>query len=338
MDQQNKRLESGRRTQRHLARGQDFDELAYEDEYTDYEYGPEYEYGRPVAALPQPRLSKRARIIWTLIFILIAFGSFFLGDIASSPDTHSATINVLDQKKNTVMGLVGASTASSTAITLIPGDAGTPIAEKLVDLSSDFLIVVAAIYLEKYLLTIAGFVAFKIMIPVASAFMIAFVNLPNHYYTIKSQLSSLAVRLFILGVAMYMIVPTSVFLSSMIEATYQESIETTIEQASQTTQRIEEATNEKEGEQQPDLLTTLQNLPNTVTENLTKWVDEAKESLNGFIEALAVMVVTSCIIPILVLVFFLWLIKTILGVQIEAPMRMIYPRTLRHIKRRSPKK
>jgi predicted PurR-regulated permease PerM len=124
----------------------------------------------------------------------------------------------------------------------------------------------------------------------------------------------------------------------MIEATYQESIETTIEQASQTTQRIEEATNEKEGEQQPDLLTTLQNLPNAVTENLTKWVDEAKESLNGFIEALAVMVVTSCIIPILVLVFFLWLIKTILGVQIEAPMRMIYPRTLRHIKRRGPKK
>ena len=39
--------------------------------------------------------------------------------------------------------------------------------EQLADLSSHFLVVLCAIYLEKYLLTLTGFLAFKILIPVA---------------------------------------------------------------------------------------------------------------------------------------------------------------------------
>ena len=34
---------------------------------------------------------------------------------------------------------------------------------------------------------------------------------------------------------------------------------------------------------------------------------------------LAVMLVTSCVIPVLVLVFFVWLVKVIIGVDIEFP-------------------
>jgi hypothetical protein len=52
-------------------------------------------------------------------------------------------------------------------------------------------------------------------------------------------------------------------------------------------------------------------------EGLGKLTDGARNSLNNFIEALAVMIVTSCIIPILVLVFFLWLAKIILGINID---------------------
>ena len=38
--------------------------------------------------------------------------------------------------------------------------------------------------------------------------------------------------------------------------------------------------------------------------------------LNRFLEALAVMLVTTCLIPILVLLFFVWLVKLILGVEL----------------------
>ena len=73
---------------------------------------------------------------------------------------NAHAIQSLDDKKTTALELTAAATAASAAITLIPGDAGTPIADKLADLSSYFLIVVCAIYLEKYLVTITGLAAF----------------------------------------------------------------------------------------------------------------------------------------------------------------------------------
>ena len=278
-----------------------------------------------------PRLSRRTRIILTVALVVVALLSFFvIADHASSPSTHNATIEKLDEKKSTVMGLVGASSASSTAITLIPGDAGTPIAEKLVDLSSDFLIVIAAIYLEKYLLTIAGFAAFKILIPVSCIMLVVYLWMSDTFYVIRQKVCQIALRLFLLGIAMYALVPVSVFISSMIEATYQESINETITQAEQTSEHIQQGTESAAAEEQPtDFLSTLQNLPETLTNNVSGWVDEAKNALNNFVEALAVMIVTSCVIPLLVLIFFLWLVKSILGVRVDTPMSIIYPRSLR---------
>ena len=48
----------------------------------------------------------------------------------------------------------------------------------------------------------------------------------------------------------------------------------------------------------------------------TAAVDKLKSVLNDFLEALAVMLVTSCLIPVLVLVFFVWLLKLFLGVDL----------------------
>ena len=48
-------------------------------------------------------------------------------------------------------------------------------------------------------------------------------------------------------------------------------------------------------------------------------IDEFKNMLNNMMEALAVMIVTSCLIPIIVLLFFVWLIQVILNVNIPAP-------------------
>ena len=57
-----------------------------------------------------------------------------------------------------------------------------------------------------------------------------------------------------------------------------------------------------------------------VTEGFTSVTSGAVEKLKGilnhFLEALAVMLVTSCLIPILVLFFFVWLIKLFLGADL----------------------
>ena len=101
------------------------------------------------------------------IAIAVALVSFFvIAPWAGSAETYSGIIASLDEKRNTVMQLVTGSTATSAGITLLPGDVGTPIAEKLLDLGADFAIVIGAIYLEKYALTILGLTAYRILVPI----------------------------------------------------------------------------------------------------------------------------------------------------------------------------
>ena len=286
----------------------------------------------------------RYKAILVAIALVVGLLSFFpLGSFASSTDTYAGSIQVLDDKKDTVMGLVAASTAASAAVSLLPGDAGTPIAEKLVDLSSDFLIVLTAIYLEKYLLTVLGFAAFKILVPLGCIAFIAAV-LVRRSFPMKKVLVGMSAKLALFGVAIAVVVPASLWVSGMIEATYQASIDETIATAQQTTAQIEaeqqaqeqvQASEQGEGEGDGGgsvldiFVKPVSDIVDNVTTSAADAVESAQNALNGFVEALAVMIVTSCIIPLLVLVFALWLVKVLLGVNIEVPMQALRPRALR---------
>ena len=286
-------------------------------------------------------LSPKARAVIAAVLVVIALLSFFvIAEFASSTETHASTISSLDAKKDTVMGLMGASTAASATISLLPGDAGTPIAEKFADLSSDFLIVITAIYLEKYLLTTLGFVAFRIIIPLG-CLVIAGALFIRERLNLRQSLMRLASKLLLFGIAIFLVVPVSIGVSGMIESTYKDSVDQTIAAANKTTEEIasapESATSES-GASSP--LEWFLGLPENVGNAVSDLADSAQKALdwftatlNRFIEALAVMVVTSCIIPIVVLIFFLWLVKLILGVDVTGSMQMVMPRTMRRVMR-----
>ena len=90
-------------------------------------------------------------IIIAISVIVAVFSFFYLGKKFSDPETYAKIITILDEKKTNVMGLTASTSAASIAITLIPDDIGTPIANQLADLSSYLLIILTVIYLEKYL-------------------------------------------------------------------------------------------------------------------------------------------------------------------------------------------
>lgn len=273
---------------------------------------------------------KQKKILFALIPIVIALLSFFvIARFTSSTEFNAKTIQSLDDKKTTVMELAAASTAASAAITLIPGDVGTPIANKLADLSSYFLIVLCAIYLEKYLLTITGYAAFKILVPIACVFF------SGYLLWRKEILRVVAQKFLLFGLAVYLVIPASVKVADMIETTYASSIESTIETAKQTTDEIESETGESgqvddkssnEKSQSDSDSDSKENaggffsgLFNKVQEGVSTATANVENVLNNFIEALAILLVTSCLIPILVLIFFVWLVKMLLGLNIDIP-------------------
>lgn len=273
---------------------------------------------------------KQKKILFALIPIVIALLSFFvIARFTSSTEFNAKTIQSLDDKKTTVMELAAASTAASAAITLIPGDVGTPIANKLADLSSYFLIVLCAIYLEKYLVTITGYAAFKILVPIACVFF------SGYLLWRKEILRVVAQKFLLFGLAVYLVIPASVKVADMIETTYASSIESTIETAKQTTDEIESETGESgqvddkssnEKSQSDSDSDSKENaggffsgLFNKVQEGVSTATANVENVLNNFIEALAILLVTSCLIPILVLISFVWLVKMLLGLNIDIP-------------------
>lgn len=274
-------------------------------------------------------------LTWLLIGILTFT---VIGKYAAAPESHQATITSLDEKKNTVLELTMATTATSAVITLLPGDIGTPIAEKVADLSGYLLIVLCAIFLEKYLVTITGYAAFKIFIPAACALFAANLFARNH------SLDRLARKLLIFGICIFLVVPASVKASDLIEHTYQVQIDAALEEAKGTEQLLENsveaaadnasessisgnqtsqqtAENSNLWQKAKDALSGAKESVASVVENVTisseELVQKVETSLSHFVEAVAVMLITSCVIPLLVLFVFFWLIKILVDVDLS---------------------
>ena len=291
----------------------------------------------------------KQKCITAVILLLVAILSItVIGKYASAPENHQKTIASLDEKRQTVMELTAASTVTSALITLLPGDTATPIAEKMADVSGYLLVVLCAIYLEKYLVTITGYVAFTYLIPAACVLWI--LNL----FFVNATVRKLAAKLSVFGIAIFLVVPASVKISDLIGDTYQAQIEATIEDAKSTQNILENSdmvndTNETEdngtgatgtatGNAQEkensnsgsvtnifdwakDAFSSAKDSVANVVENVTisteELVQKVENSLNHFIEAVAVMIITSCVIPMLVLLLFFWMVKIVLDVDLS---------------------
>lgn len=290
----------------------------------------------------------KQKCISAAVLLLVAILSItVVGKYVSAPENHQKTIASLDEKKQTVMELTAASTVTSALITLLPGDTATPIAEKMADVSGYLLVVLCAIYLEKYLVTITGYVAFTYLIPIACGLWM--LNLIFANATVRK----LAAKLAVFGLAISLVVPASVKISDLIGDTYQAQIKATIEDAKNTQSILEnsgvvddtnaaengtgitgtatENTQEKNNSESSsvsnifdwakDAISSAKDSVANVVENVTisteELVQKVENSLNHFIEAVAVMIITSCVIPMLVLLLFFWMVKIVLDVDLS---------------------
>ena len=257
----------------------------------------------------------KQKAVLAAAMILAAVLSFaVLAGALSAPSLHAGTINALEEKRDTVMGLAAASAAASAGITLIPGDVATPIADKLADLSSAFLGVLCAIYLEKYLVTMTFYVAFRYLVPAVCLLLV--VNL----FWQRDWLQRLMVKLVAFTVVICAVVPASMGLSGMIERTYSDSIEQTIASTEQAVESMENAAGDEE--ESGGLGGLLDQVVSGVTQAAEQVTEQVKTLLSRFLEALAVMIVTSCVIPAVVLLSFVWLANTILGMNVTLPKSM----------------
>lgn len=255
--------------------------------------------------------------------IIIVLSCTVVGNKATDPATYSHTIEVLDHSRTTILGLTAASAAASTALSAIPDDMCTPISQELSDLTSWFLVILAVIYLEKYLLTILGSAACYLLIPAGCSSLLVNCFFPS------GVLKSIGTKLIVFGAAVLLVIPTSVWVSDQINAIYSESIAITVESASAVSENLIGEVAE-DGAQNTTVIDEAKALLGDLSGSVAGVVEQFKNLLNRFIEATAVMIVTTCLIPLLVIVFFVWIVKTLFNVQIILPTSL--PKPKRHRK------
>ena len=278
--------------------------------------------------------NKKLQIGFIVALVVLALLSGFVArPHFADTKTWDSTIEVIDQKKGNVLALTTSCVALSAGITALPGDTGTPVAEQLAQLSGNLGIVLAVLYLEKYLLTILWSVGLGILIPFALVLFAISLGIHGRWST-STVIRRVATRVLVVAIIGMVLVPASVWVSQKVDETYRVSNEQAQQKAadaadsdsSKASKKKTESTESKNVLEQ--LADGASGLVTSVTSGAKQMTDEIVQQVTDLIEGVIVMIVTSCVIPLLVFAAFLWLGHTLLGIDISGPASYLTGRFL----------
>lgn len=261
-------------------------------------------------------MAKHLRIAAIIILSLtIILSCTFAGNKLTDPATYSHTIEVLDNNRATVLALSAASAGASAAVSALPSDICSPLAEQLSRFTTWFLMILSVIYLEKYLLTIFGAAACYFLIPIGCGSLLINCFFPN------ASLRGIGTKLLALGASVLLVIPTSIWVSDQINAIYSKSIAVTIQSADAVSENLVGEMSDG-GDENTTVIDQAKAILDDLSGSVAGVVEQFRNVLNRFIEATAVMIVTSCLIPVLVILFFAWIVKTLFNVQVILPPQL----------------
>lgn len=242
--------------------------------------------------------------IFIVLLLIVALLSItVISEFATSPESYMSTIQSIDEKKSAVMGVTATAAATSTALAAIPGEATTPIANQIMELSSYLLIVVCALVLEKSLLTVMGYMSFSILIPIACTLLGIYIFVKNKILKI------LSLKFIVFALVIVAIIPFSAQISDMIYETNKATVE-------QVTTELEEGVIENNNNEEKSWI---DKMIDKVNEGVSDVEEKARQILNSFIDAIALFIITYCALPIIIVFFVIWFINFLFRLNIPSP-------------------
>lgn len=268
------------------------------------------------------------KIAAIVILIVIAVLSCTkIAGTVSSPDTYSKMIASLDTKTDQVKSLVTSATAASTAITAMPDDVGTPVADKIADMCKYFIVVLSALFLEKILLTTSGYMVFRWVVPVICMLLILtiFMKKTRSKYICRR----IALRLFLFGVVFWTVTPVSVKLATIIENSHAVSIDESVENIRESVNSVvkltdsedesTDGTDSEDAKEEDDkglldtIISTATDLADNIAASFSNSMETLERCLGELINAFAILIVTTCLLPIIILIIMILIGKWILA-------------------------
>lgn len=228
-------------------------------------------------------------IIVTILLVFAILSLAVFSKPLSSPESYRETIDVLDNQKTKAAALTVTVTAASAAISALPDDTCSSIGDELDDLAAPLFLITCMLVLEKFMLTTFGWLAFTFLIPVACLIGAVYTLWP------QEQLFVWVKRLLVLALALLLLIPVSTAVVSMVENTYSDSVMRTFDNAQQLWEQTMQGSDS--GNAFRDFFANIAN-------GAAALIETAKNMLSVLIDAVAVLLITSCAIPILTFFVF----------------------------------
>ena len=247
-----------------------------------------------------------------LLLLLIAALSFF-AVTAWLPKSEFVmdSIESVEDSSNTVMRFSAATLATSVAISALPDDFATPLAESLADMNIYFVAILVVLFLEKILIQYGIKIAFAIVIPLACLAGALAIGIK------KGVLKNLALRLCILGLAVAFVVPCSTHVTNIVAADLTAYVDNTIEETTEGADKLNEAM--EGGAEEKTMFEKLSDLFQTAIHDVSDLMMHFQNNIRRCMNSIAILILTNCLMPLLTFFILKWILKETFQIVIPMP-------------------
>lgn len=247
-----------------------------------------------------------------LALAIVAALSFFVAATAV-PETGfiKDSIDSVQDSQNTVMEFSAATLASSVAITALPDDFATPLADSLADMNIYFVLILVVLFLEKILIQYGLKLAFAIVIPIACTIGILFI------FVDRPALKSIAVRLCILALSVSFVIPCSTHITNYVASDLNAYVNETIDETNAGANKINEAMTE--GAEDQTIFERMSELFQTAINGVSDLMVHIQNTIRRCMNSIAILILTNCLMPLLNFFVLKWILKETFHIMIPIP-------------------
>ena len=243
-----------------------------------------------------------ALAIRILSLLLIAAISFFAAtSFMPETDFVKDSLASLEQSSSTVMKFSAATLSTSLAISALPDDFATPLAESLTDMNVYFVAILVVLFLEKVLLRYGIKLAFSVIIPWACIAGILSIALKKH------MLKNFAVRLCVFGLALAFVVPCSTHITDIVAADLTAYVNQTITETEDGADKLNEAM--EGGTEDKNIFEKLSELFQSAIRDISDLMLHFQNTIRKCMNSIAILILTNCVMPVLTFFVFKWILK-----------------------------
>lgn len=263
--------------------------------------------------MPSMLSEKHAALAIKILSLLLAAVLSFFVAAAKLPESNFVkdSLQSVENSSDTVMKFSAATLSTSLAISALPDDFATPLADSLADMNTYFVAILVVLFLEKILIRYGIKAAFTILIPLACVTGALFI------VSKKDILKGFAVRLCVLGLAVAFVVPCSTHITGIVASDLTAYVNDTIEETEDGADKLSEAA--EGGTEDETIFETLSNLFQTAIHGVSDLMLHFQNTIRRCMNSVAILILTNCFMPLLTFFVLKWMLGEIFQIAIPLP-------------------